>query len=287
MIENHPLPVFGLEPVVRFLVDRLQIFARLGTGLYRGVQLAHESARSLETFLDLRRVGERSATSWHQLFGFERRNGVERVRPILKVRVARVGRGTEFNEVAAKQDFLLRQPRDGVTLRTASSELHDLDFELTEPERHLSFEGHRGPCETGNRLDRPKQSWEALDLALHVRFSTLDNQVIGILTGDDVFRLVGRGPEYPDGVVMREQHILDRLVRDLPDATNHVLRHDGRCLRVRHKHRVVADDDAGVWIAFCGVRIGIVGKLVEADGLLFQISLRCKFLFGRGHEIFL
>jgi hypothetical protein len=67
---------------------------------------------------------------------------------------------------------------------------------------------------------------------------------------------------------VREQHVLDRLVRDLADAADDVGRHHGRGLRVQHHHRVVADDDAGVGVAFGGVGVGVVAQLDEADLLL-------------------
>ena len=62
-----------------------------------------------------------------------------------------------------------------------------------------------------------------------------------------------------------------------------VLRHDRRGLRVDDHHRVVADDDAGVRIAFGRVGVRVVGQLVEADLLLVEVGLRREFLFAHGN----
>jgi hypothetical protein len=45
-------------------------------------------------------------------------------------------------------------------------------------------------------------------------------------------------------------------------------------LGVDHHHRIVADHDAGVRVAFGGVRIRVVGQLGEADLLFLKVGLR-------------
>jgi hypothetical protein len=72
---------------------------------------------------------------------------------------------------------------------------------------------------------------------------------------------------------MAQHYVLDRLVGDLADAPDHVLRHRRRGLGVDDHHRIVADDDAGVRVALGRVRIGVLGQLGEADGLFFQVGL--------------
>jgi hypothetical protein len=72
---------------------------------------------------------------------------------------------------------------------------------------------------------------------------------------------------------VREHDVLDRLVRHLADAADHVGRHRGRGLRVGDQHRVVADDDAGVGVAFGRIGPGMLGQLREADFFLFQVGL--------------
>ena len=78
---------------------------------------------------------------------------------------------------------------------------------------------------------------------------------------------------------MAQQHVLDRLVGDFADAADHIGGHGRRGLGVGHQHAVVADDDAGVWIALGGVGVGVLGQLDEADLLLLQVSLGSEFLF--------
>ncbi|MNT69480.1 hypothetical protein D3C72_2078050 [compost metagenome] len=65
---------------------------------------------------------------------------------------------------------------------------------------------------------------------------------------------------------------MDGLVRHLADAADHVLRHHRRGLGVDHHHRVVANDDAGVGVALGRVGIGVVGELVEAHFLHFEVG---------------
>ena len=88
------------------------------------------------------------------------------------------------------------------------------------------------------------------------------------------------GAEHAHRVVVRQHDVLDRLVAHLADAADHVLRHRRRGLRVRHQHRVVADDDAGVRVALGGVRIGVIRELGEADLLLFEVGLGGELLRG-------
>ena len=96
--------------------------------------------------------------------------------------------------------------------------------------------------------------------------------------------LVGAGPEHAHRVVVRQHDVLDRLVGHLADAADHVGRHRGRGLSVGHQHGVVADDDAGVGVAFGGVGPGVLGDLAEGDLLFFQVGLAGEFL-GFGHGV--
>jgi hypothetical protein len=144
----------------------------------------------------------------------------------------------------------------------------------------------RRPGQAGHRLHRAEQPWKALDLALHVRLAALDDEFVGVAAGNDVLRLVPRRAEHAHRVIVREGDVLDRLVGHCADVADHVLRHHRRCLRVDHHHGIVADHDAGVRIALGGIGIGVIGQLVEADLLLFQVGLRCELLLhGRSSRI--
>jgi hypothetical protein len=161
----------------------------------------------------------------------------------------------------------------------AAAELHDLDLQLAHPQRHPLLEHDRRPGQARDRLDRAEQPREALDLALHVGFAALDDEVVGVAAGDHVLRLVAGGAEHAHRVVVGQRHVPDRLVGHRADVPDHVLRHHRGGLRVDHHHGVVADDDAGVRVALGRVRIGVIGELVEADPLLFQVGLGCELLF--------
>ena len=118
-----------------------------------------------------------------------------------------------------------------------------------------------------------KQPREALDFAFHVLFAALDDEVVGVAAGDDVLGLVPGGAQNAHRVVVRQRHVADRLVGDFADAPDDVLRHDRRGLRVDHHHRVVADDDAGVRVAFRRVGVRVIRQLVERDLLFDEIGL--------------
>ncbi len=173
---------------------------------------------------------------------------------------------------------LLRQPDDGVALRMPASDLHQLDLQLADPERHPLFEHQRRPGQPGHRFDRLEQARKTLDLAFHVGFAALDDQIVGVAAGDDVLRPVTRRAEHAHRVIVRQHDIADRLVADRADVADDVLRHHRRGLRVDDHDRIVTDDDAGVRIALGGVRIGVIGQLVEADLLGFQVGLGSEFL---------
>jgi len=79
-----------------------------------------------------------------------------------------------------------------------------------------------------------------------------------------------------------QQHVLDGLVGHFADAADHILGHDGSGLGVDDHHGVVADDDAGVGVALGGVGVGVLGQLVEADFLDFQVGGGGEGLGGHG-----
>ncbi len=227
---------------------------------------------------------QRGTPARHQLRGFHCGQLVQRLWPVAEVGVAGIGRGVELDQVAAEQDLLLRQPGHRVALGVAAAELQQLHFQLAEPQRHLAGEGQGRPGQARRHaLDVAEQAREAADLAGLVLLAALDDQVVGVLAGDDLLRLVSRGAEHAHRVVVRQQHVLDRLVGHLADATDHVLRHHRRGLGVEHQHRVVADDHAGVGVALGGVGVGVVGQLGEADLLLFQVGLAGECL-GTAHR---
>ena len=83
---------------------------------------------------------------------------------------------------------------------------------------------------------------------------------------------------------MRHDDVFDRLVGDLADAANYILRHYRCGLRVDHHHAVVADDYPGVRVAFGGVGVGVLAQFVEADLFFLQVGLRGEFLLHDAHS---
>ena len=104
---------------------------------------------------------------------------------------------------------------------------------------------------------------------------------MGRLRGDDVLqamRLVARGAEHSHGMIVSQRHVLDRLVGDLAHAVHHVLGHHRRRRGVDDHHGVVADDHAGIGIAFRRIGIGVVREFFEADLFLLKVGVGGKLL---------
>ncbi len=243
------------------------------------VELRDEIARTGEAARNTLRRGERGAPARHHGERLERFEVIERLGPIFEVSVAGVRRGVELDQVAGQQHALLRQPHDGVTFGVATAKLQDLHFELAEPQRHLAGEGERRPCEaSGNAFDVTKQARKAADLARLILLAAFDDQVVGVLAGDNLLRLIGARAEHAHGVIVREHDVLDRYVGDFADAADDIRRHRRRGLRVGDQHRIVADDDAGIRIALGGVSVGVLGDAAERDLLLSEIGLAGEFL---------
>ncbi|MNT43948.1 hypothetical protein D3C72_1804450 [compost metagenome] len=159
----------------------------------------------------------------------------------------------------------------------ATAQLQDLHLQLAQPQGHLAGEGDGGPGHAcGHALDVLEQAWKAADLAGLVLLATLHDEVVGVLAGNDVLGAIGRCPQHAHRMVVAQRHIADGLVGHLADAADHVLRHHGRGLGVDHHHRVVADDDAGVRIAFGGVGPGMLGQLLERHLLHFGVGMGGK-----------
>jgi hypothetical protein len=45
-------------------------------------------------------------------------------------------------------------------------------------------------------------------------------------------------------------------------------------LRIDDHHSVIANDDAGVRVAFGRMAVGVVGGLLERDDLIFEVAMR-------------
>src|SRR5262245_8663709 len=82
-------------------------------------------------------------------------------------------------------------------------------------------------------------------------------------------------------MIVGQQNMFDRLVRDLRDASNDVVSHHWSRLRIDDHYRVVADDDASVWIAFRRVRVESRSDLIERCLLFAEILGRAE---SRHHQ---
>src|SRR5690606_745877 len=122
---------------------------------------------------------ERRATAGYEFLGAKRSQRIEGSRPFLELGVARVDAGVVLDEIARKADLLRGDPGDRVAARMARADVHDSHLEATEEQRQLALEHEGRPGQAGNRLDRPEQAREALDLGLHVGLATLLDHLEG------------------------------------------------------------------------------------------------------------
>ena len=89
-----------------------------------------------------------------------------------------------------------------------------------------------------------KQAGKALEFAVPILLPPLGHHVAGGFGHDDLLRAKGRGTQNPDRMVMRQDHMADRLVCHPPDTVDHLLRQTRGRLRLDHHNAVIADDDA-------------------------------------------
>jgi hypothetical protein len=114
---------------------------------------------------------------------------------------------------------------------------------------------------------------KALQLRLVVLRAALDDHLARGFAANDVLRLEARGAQHAHGMVMRQHHVLDRLVGDGADVLDDLVRHLGRRLRIDHQHCVVADHDPGIGIALGSEGVSMLRQAAEGDLLLRQIRL--------------
>lgn len=195
----------------------------------------------------------------HQLFRLQRAQALERLRPVLKVRVTRIGCRAELHQVAGVQDFLVRQPGNGVALRVAASGIPDFDALIAQVHGQLAVKhdiGPRQPLDAFVPLEQPR---EAAKLAFPVLLASFHDQLMGTLAGDDVFRPIGRRTQHTHRVVMGEHDVPDGLVGHRANFIDDLLGHLWRRLGVEYHDGVVADDHAGVGVTLGREGIGRLG----------------------------
>src|SRR6476659_1005198 len=127
---------------------------------------------------------------------------------------------------------------------------------------------------SGNAFDRAKQARKAADLRIHVGLAAFDDQAPRA-GGSKNFRTpIGRSTQDAHSMILAEQDIFDRLVGDLLDPIDHLLRHHRGGLRIYHHDAVVADDHPGIGIAFGSESIEVGSDRIEADGLVGEVGCR-------------
>ena len=86
-----------------------------------------------------------------------------------------------------------------------------------------------------------EQARKALDLRVDILLPALDDHLARDVTGDHIGAVIARDAEHANGVIMREQDVADRLVRDAAHLRNEIAGHLRRRARIDHQHGIIAD----------------------------------------------
>ena len=157
-----------------------------------------------------------------------------------------------LDDVAGEHHVLVRDVDDDVARGMGAAELDEVDPSAAEIHRHALPERRRRPGQAGNAFVPLEQSRKALEFAVPILLSAFGHHRARGLAHDHLLGGERRGPEDADCVVVRQRDMRDRLVRHATHALDHLLRQARRRLGLDHHHRVVADDDARIRIAFGG-----------------------------------
>ena len=119
-----------------------------------------------------------------------------------------------------------------------------------------------------------KQARKALDFRIHVLLATLDDHAARHIACDDVHAFVIAGDaEHAHRMIMREQNVPDRLVGHAAHVLHEIAGHFRRGARVDDKNEIIADDHAGIRIAFRRQRVDARRKFGECFLLLREVVL--------------
>ena len=168
-------------------------------------------------------LAERRAAAGHQRVRLELRQTIERRRPIGEMRVAAIAGRVIFDEIAGEHDIGVRHIGDHIARRVAAAEMHDAHLALAEPHRHL-FRKRDGRPGQPREWIRPRGNSRG-KRPISESMSCCPRSTIRSRVASDArisASAIGRRAEHAHRVIMREQHIFDRLVGDLAHALDHV-----------------------------------------------------------------
>ena len=113
---------------------------------------------------------------------------------------------------------------------------------------------HVGQVRPGGTLSTPRNRRGKRPISLALSCSPRSTIILRVCSLARICaRLNAGGAEHAHGMIVRQQNVFDRLVGHLGDARYDVLGHQRCRLRVDDHAAVVADDHAGVRVAFGGV----------------------------------
>jgi len=181
-----------------------------------------------------------------------------------------------FDDVAGEHHVFIRHVDDDVARGMRAAQMHQIDAAVAQIDRHIVGKGGGGVGQAGDGFVPLKQAGEALEFAVPVLLPAFHDHRAGGVAHDDLIGAVSRGPQHTHRVIVGQHHMADGFVGDAADLFDDLARQTrgGLCL---HDHdAVVADDHAGVRVAFGGEGPQIAAHLVEGDFLFGQVALGCE-----------
>ena len=123
-----------------------------------------------------------------------------------------------------------------------------------------------------------EQARKAAELGCPILGPALLDHAARGLRHDDLPRAISAGAQHADSVVMGQNQMGNRLVRDAADTLNHLACKARGGLRFHHHHALIANDDAGVWVTLGSKGVKAGAHLGERGFLFRKIALRCECL---------
>ena len=277
MLKDYPMAIFWRQKLHGFFIRAVQVHTFGLTSLNGAIHVADEGAGFRETFQALFRCHKGVAATRDQFFRLHSNQVINGRWPIFKIGITGVRCCTKLDQITTEQDFILGQPGDGVTFGVTTANLFQLNFNGAKPDSHFAGEGLSRPRQAGYAFNGIKQTREALIFRFVILLAALNNQITGIVTGNDMLWLIAGRAQNPDRMVMGQHNKFNRQVSHRADLFNHQLGHNRRRLGIQHHDTIITDDHAGVWITFGGEGIGMLGQLGEGDFLFFHIRLEANF----------
>ncbi len=262
-----------------------RFFQRTATGsdlLNRTIGALDEIAGVLDGGVDHFFANQRIPTAGRNGVHVEGGDVVQRVTPIGEVTVAAIAGRVVFHDVAGEHDVLVGYVNHYVAGGMGATQMHQVDATVAQIDGHVIAEGSGGVGQARNRLMAFEQAREPLELAVPVFLSALHHHRAGGVAHDDLVRAISAGPQYANRVIVSQDHVANRFVRNGTHTVDHLLSKTRGGLRLDNHHTVVSNDHSRVRVTFRSKGVEPVTDLVESNLLFRHVALRRERFCHRG-----